>query len=113
MDWIIKETVVCPKTGTAFAIASTSTELQFILWYRGDYFLHSGNIISTTSFGLVANGKLRNLHLLHVFSFSHALWCSLTRNLDCPGNTHPSIRHCPQRSGCRFKQCPYGVLLQH
>ncbi|WP_318386124.1 anti-adapter protein iraM [Enterobacter sp.] len=113
MEWFIKQAVVCSKTGTAFAIASNLRNLNLILWYRGDYFLQKGNTLSVTSFGLIVNGKTRNLQLLHVFSFSHSLWVSLTQNLDCPGNTYPMIRHCPKRPGCLFKHCPYGAMLPH
>lgn len=112
MDWFIKHALVCPGTGTAFAIASCMRNLKLILWYRGDYFLREGNTLSTSPFGLIVNGKKRDLVIVHAFPFSSSLWDSFSNGIDCPGNTHPFIAECPKRPECLFKYCPYGVKAE-
>lgn len=109
MDWFIKQALACPNTGTTFAKASCMRNLKLILWYRGDYFLRQGNTLSTSPFGLIVNGKRRDLIIAHAFPFSPSLWNSLINNMDCPGNTDQFIAECPKRPKCMFKHCPYGV----
>ncbi|NIY47455.1 anti-adapter protein IraM [Cedecea colo] len=109
MDWFIKQTFVCPNTGTAFALATCMRNLKLILWYRGDYFLREGNILSTSPYGLIVNGKERELVIMHAFPFSSTLWTSFRNNIHCPGNNHPFIRECAERWKCLFENCPYGI----
>lgn len=46
MEWSVENNLVCPTTGTAFALTSGAENLKFILWYKGDYFLRTGSVIS-------------------------------------------------------------------
>ncbi len=57
MDWFIKRIIACSKTGNGFSIASSMNNLSLILWYRGDYFWHTENTLSTSSLGLIVNKK--------------------------------------------------------
>ncbi|SQB21886.1 anti-adapter protein IraM [Citrobacter koseri] len=67
MEWSVENNLVCPTTGTAFALTSGAENLKFILWYKGDYFLRTGSVISPEDSGVLANGKKRNIKILHVF----------------------------------------------
>ena len=111
MDWFIKRVIACPKTGTGFALASSMNNLSLILWYRGDYFLHTENTLSTSPFGLIVNGKRRNIEIIHAFPYSPSLWYSFRSKNDCPGNDEPFIRECQERQSCLFKTCPYGTNI--
>ncbi|VFS11879.1 anti-adapter protein IraM [Citrobacter koseri] len=57
MEWSVENNLVCPTTGTAFALTSGAENLKFILWYKGDYFLRTGSVISPEDSGVLANGK--------------------------------------------------------
>ncbi|WP_318374256.1 anti-adapter protein iraM [Enterobacter sp.] len=113
MEWFVKQALACPKTGTAFAVVSGVRNLDLILWYRGDYFLHKGNTLSTTAFGIVANDRKRDIYVIHAFPFSPSLWASFSNNIQCPGNTEPFIHGCTKKTDCRFKHCPYGAMPEH
>jgi len=113
MEWFVKQALACPKTGTAFAVVSGVRNLDLILWYRGDYFLHKGNTLSTTAFGIVANDRKRDINVIHAFPFSPSLWASFSNNIQCPGNTEPFIHGCTKKPDCRFKHCPYGAMPEH
>jgi len=113
MEWFVKQALACPKTGTAFAVVSCMRNLNLILWYRGDYFLHKGNILATSPFGVIANGRNRDITVIHAFPFSSSLWASFSNNIQCPGNTDCFINSCAKRPKCLFKNCPYGVTQEH
>lgn len=34
MEWSVENNLVCPTTGTAFALTSGAENLKFILWYK-------------------------------------------------------------------------------
>lgn len=109
MEWSVENNLVCPTTGTAFALTSGAENLKFILWYKGDYFLRTGSVISPEDSGVLANGKKRNIKILHVFPYSNALWASLHNRIDCPGNGVVTINHCARQQRCVFTLCPYGA----
>lgn len=113
MEWFVKQALACPQTGTAFAAVSCMRNLNIILWYRGDYFLHKGNTISTTPVGITANDRKRDINIIHAFPFSPSLWASFSNNIQCPGNNDPFIDGCSKRPHCRFKNCPFGAMKEN
>lgn len=109
MNWEVKDGIVCPTTGTLFCKISGARSLNLILWYSGDYYLQKGSQIETSAFGMVVDGNIRPLRILHVFPYSHECWRTFKHQISCPGNGHPGIRHCEQQSHCQFGLCPHGA----
>jgi hypothetical protein len=108
--WEVSYTIFCPETGTAFAVVRSVKNLRLILSYKGECWLRNGSEIETAVSGLIVNGKLCNITVLHVFPFTAYLWSDLILKSSCPGNMDPFIRHCSQPVICRFAPCPYGAI---
>ena len=109
MEWVVEENVVCPVTGTAFATVRGAGKLRFIIWYKGNYFLRKGSVISHNLFGITINGKARSVRIVCIFLYSRGLWSTFKGVINCPGNDAPDIRECGQQGKCVFTLCPYGV----
>lgn len=109
MDWEIEQTLVCPKTGTGFAVASAVKNMKLIVWYKGNYFLRTGNILSHSPFGVIVNGRRTSIAIIHTFHYSGALWQTFKNRITCPGNDEPGIINCQHRKTCIFTLCPYGA----
>lgn len=108
MEWIVEKQLVSPTTGTFFALASDTNNTKVIIWYKGSYFIRSGNIIKTGCFGIVINGKARNIEVMHTFPFNHTVWNTFTSTISCPGNE--GVIRCESTCSdrCLFDICPYG-----
>lgn len=46
MRWDITDMLLSPTTGTAFAVARNSENLSVIVWYRGNYFFASEQLVT-------------------------------------------------------------------
>lgn len=109
MNWNIQKFIACPDTGTMYSLAVSAKNLQMILWCKGDYFLRQGSVMDSTPFGMVVNGKVRKIQVLHAFPYSLSLWDYFKERTLCPGNEMPEIRRCPRQTVCAFELCPYGA----
>lgn len=109
MEWLIERNLVCPSTGAAFAVISSYRNLRIILWYKSHYFLRPGGEVIVSDLGIVVNGNIRDISLLHAFPFNENLWQTFEKSLDCPGNKDPALHHCDRKDTCPFDMCPYGV----
>lgn len=109
MEWVVENQLVCPQTGTFFALASGAKNLKLILWYKGNYFIRSGNVIRTGYFGLHINGRARSLEILHAFPFSQPVWNTFKSAMNCPGNDGNMANRCLNAEPCLFQLCPYGL----
>ncbi|WES70223.1 anti-adapter protein IraM [Superficieibacter sp. HKU1] len=109
MDWEIEHTLVCPVTGTGFAIASAVKNMKLILWYKGNYFLRKGNILTHSPFGVIVNGRRTSIAIIHTFHYSGALWNTFKNRISCPGNDDPTLTVCHRYKECVFTLCPYGA----
>lgn len=78
MNWNIQKFIVCPDTGTMYSLAVSAKNLQMILWCKGDYFLRQGSVMDSTPFGMVVNGKVRKIQVLHAFPI--AFRCGIISN---------------------------------
>lgn len=110
MKWLIEKNLVCPSTGVCFALLSGLKNLRMVLFYQGDYFLREGSMLRTSEFGLVINGMIRKIKIIHFLPFNHSLWHTLEDKLGCPGNKAPLLNECDKKTKCVFKLCPYGAL---
>lgn len=110
MDWLIKQTIICPKTASAYSVATQiRTDRKLILYYHGNYFMWKGNVLTVGPCGLIVNGRPPELKILHTMPYSDYLWETLKQHIQCPGNNEPYLRKCEKRAECIFKECPYGL----
>ncbi|EPH6762619.1 anti-adapter protein IraM [Cronobacter dublinensis] len=109
MDWKIVDTLASPDTGTTFTLVQTSYGLRYILWFKGDYFLRRGQVLATSPEGLLVDGRLREIAVIHAAPHSARLWQNLAEKTDCPGNAGATTTACPAGKRCLFKLCPYGL----
>lgn len=109
MNWKIIDSLACPETGTAFAAVMSAKSLKLILWYRGDYFLRTGNTLTTAFSGVFIDGRRRNVEIMHASPYNTRLWSRLIKQTSCPGNTRTCHGFCPQEKKCLFTLCPYGL----
>ncbi|EPN9363791.1 anti-adapter protein iraM [Cronobacter muytjensii] len=109
MDWKIVDTLASPDTGTTFTLVETPYGLRYILWFKGDYFLRRGQILSTCNEGLRVDGRLRAISIIHAAPYSGRLWQNLAEKTNCPGNAGETTGACPGGKRCLFKLCPYGL----
>ncbi len=109
MDWEIEDTLVCPATGTGFAVATAVKNMKLILWYKGNYFLRTGNALNNGPSGISVNGRKTPITIIHTFHHSTALWQIFKNRISCPGNDNQTMINCPQSNECAFTLCPYGA----
>ncbi len=109
MEWKIIDSLASPTTGTFFAATSSPRNVKLIIWYRSDFFLRSGHRISTNNIGLVVNGRLYKIDIIHAFPFSAELWANFIKTTNFPGNSPNFNGPCLNTTICQFKQCPYGI----
>lgn len=109
MEWVVEKQLVCPSTGTCFALVSSAKNLKLILWYKGSYFIRAGNTIRTGYFGININGRARNIEILHAFPYNIILWNTFKSTMCCPGNEALISCECTRAESCLFKICPYGI----
>ena len=109
MQWNIKNSLVCPVTGTGFSVAASAKNLKLIIWYSGDYFLSIGSVINITQNEVFINGIPGDLQVIHAFPYTENLWSTFSKNIKCHGNQNPMLLICNRRSLCKFTLCPYGA----
>ncbi|KAF1367544.1 hypothetical protein [Yokenella regensburgei] len=109
MNWEIKNMLVCPDSGTAYAVAASPGDLDIIVWYKGSYFLRPGNMLTTSDLGLFVNGRQRDIELISCFPYTNSLWLYFQVRTECPGNNNQLLTNCPCEARCLFPYCPYGV----
>nr|WP_217315612.1 hypothetical protein [Enterobacter cloacae complex sp. ECL78] len=51
MEWKVVETIASPESGTIFCKVETQYGLNYILWLKGDYYVRTGEIITTSNQG--------------------------------------------------------------
>ncbi|QFH71681.1 anti-adapter protein iraM [Enterobacter sp. E76] len=109
MEWVVEKQLVCPSTGTFFALVSSARNLKLILWYKGSYFIRTGNSLNTGYFGVNIKGRARNIEIIHAFPFNPVLWNTFKSTMSCPGNDALLSCECNLAESCLFKICPYGI----
>ena len=98
MQWNIKNSLVCPVTGTGFSVAASAKNLKLIIWYSGDYFLSIGSVINITQNEVFINGIPGDLQVIHAFPYTENLWSTFSKNIKCPGNQNPMLLSCNKAS---------------
>jgi hypothetical protein len=74
------------------------------------YGIRVRSMLRSSEFGLVINGMIREIKVIHFLPFNHSLWHMLEDKLGCPGNKAPLLNKCDKKTKCVFKLCPYGAL---
>lgn len=109
MVWLVVDTILCPKTGTAFATIRSSGNLRIIVWYSSDTLLSPGDVIYPFKDGIIVNNKKWNAEFYKTQLINRKLWQMLKDKTDCPANRDNLLEVCPERRQCCFKKCPYGL----
>ena len=107
MQLEVLQNLVCPQTKCGFALAISANNFKLVLCYQGPYFLQPGDTLCTAQFGLVVNGKISSLAIIHIFPHSIAFWSLLRDKLACPGNREPFSGECALFHICQLEICPW------
>ncbi len=109
MEWKIVETVASPETGTFFGKVETSYGLNYILWFKGDYYVRPGEVVMMTEKGILIDDRRRPVWIAHVMTYSSVRWLGFRMKNECPGNRRDMSQQCDRELPCRFKLCPFGL----
>ncbi|EQA1583307.1 anti-adapter protein IraM [Enterobacter hormaechei] len=89
MEWITREGIFNPDTGTRFIVIESLKKLRLIIWYDGDFSIPTDAVLVPTDFGVVVNGVIRNIKIIHIFTYNSELLSLLRSRSNCPGDTFP------------------------
>lgn len=109
MDWEIVDTVVCPESGTIFGKVEAPYGLHYILWFEGDYYVQSGEIVTMTEKGILIDNRCRRVWLIQAMPYSSVRWLGFRMKNECPGNRRDMSQGCDRELPCRFTRCPFGL----
>ncbi|MGF6237440.1 hypothetical protein ABIE02_003611 [Leclercia sp. 1548] len=57
MEWKIVEIVASPDSGTIFGKVETPYGLNYILWFKGGYYVRPGEVVTMTETGMLINHR--------------------------------------------------------
>lgn len=109
MEWKIVETVASPETGTFYGKVETSYGLNYILWFKGDYYVRPREFVMMTEKGILIDNRRRRVWIAHAMPYSSIRWLGLRMKNECPGNRREKSHRCDSELPCRFKICPFGL----
>ncbi|ANG94884.1 anti-adapter protein IraM [Lelliottia amnigena] len=109
MEWKIVETVASPETGTIFGKVETSYGLNYILWFKGDYYVRTGEVVTMTEKGILIDNRRRRVWVAHAMPYSSVRWLGFRMKNECPGNRRETRQRCDHTLPCQFKLCPFGL----
>lgn len=109
MKWKIVDTIASPESGTVYGKVETSCGLNYILWFKGDYYVRTGEVITMTEKGILIDNLRRRVWIAHAMPYSSIRWLRFRMKTDCPGNRREVSHICDSEVACQFKLCPYGL----
>jgi anti-adapter protein IraM len=109
MEWKVVETIASPESGTIFCKVETQYGLNYILWLKGDYYVRTGEIITTSNQGILINDRRRRVWIAQAMPFTSIGWMGFIQKNACPGNRQEMDRPCTAEPPCQFKLCPFGL----
>lgn len=109
MEWKIVETIASPETGTFFGKVETTYGLNYILWFKGDYYVRPGEVVTMTEKGILIDNRRRRVWIAHAMPYSSIRWLGFRMKNECPGNRCELNQRCNSTAQCRFKLCPFGL----
>lgn len=109
MKWVVKSTLLCPQTGTAFSTILSLENWQLIIWYSAKKILTTGDIISPFSNGLIVNKRYYEFQIYKIQPHTRQWWVLLQNTLSCPGNKPIKPTYCNYAGVCLFEHCPYNL----
>ena len=74
MEWKVVETIASPESGTIFCKVETQYGLNYILWLKGDYYVRTGEIITTSNQGILINDRRRRVWIAQAIPFTSIGW---------------------------------------
>lgn len=109
-NWISLGTIVSPITGTFFTTIITQHNHKYVLWYKGDYLIKTGDLIKVCNSGFLIADQLRQINIIQIDKHSATLWRVMQNMSSCPGDTEPENMHCTSTARCIFTTCPHGKV---
>ncbi|WP_288790362.1 hypothetical protein [uncultured Enterobacter sp.] len=109
MEWKVVEIIASPESGTLFCKVETHYGLNYILWLKGDYYVRAGEIITTSSQGILINDRRRRVWIAQAMPFTSIGWMGFKKKNACPGNRQEMDRPCTVETPCQFRLCPFGL----
>jgi len=109
MEWKIVEIVASPDSGTIFGKVETPYGLNYILWFKGDYYVRPGEIVTMTETGMLINHRRQRVWIAQTMPYSSIRWLGFRMKNECPGNRHDGSQRCDRELPCQFKHCPFGL----
>lgn len=109
MEWKIVETVASPETGTLYGKVETSYGLNYILWFKGDYYVRPGEVVMMTEKGMLIDNRQRRVWIVQAMPYSSIRWLGIRMKNECPGNRREMSQRCDSGLPCQFKLCPFGL----
>ncbi|WP_236328806.1 hypothetical protein [Enterobacter quasihormaechei] len=104
MEWKVVETIASPESGTLFCKVETHYGLNYILWLKGDYYVRAGEIITTSSQGILINDRRRRVWIAQAMPFTSIGWMGFKRKTRVQATGRRWIARAPLRrrasSGC-------------
>lgn len=110
MEWKIVEIVASPDTGTIFGKVETPYGLNYILWFKGDYYVRTGEIVTMTEKGILIDNRRKRVWIAHAMPYSSIRWLGFRMKNECPGNRREVGQVCDRELPCQFKHCPFGLM---
>lgn len=106
--WICLGSIASPATGTLFAKILTPHNHKYILWYRGDRLIKTGDQVKVLTNRLFIDDALCDINILQIDKYQHSLWRVMHNMSSCPGHREPLEAPCVAPAKCIFTTCPYG-----
>lgn len=69
MEWKIVEIVASPNTGTIFGKVETPYGLNYILWFKGDYYVSTGEVVTMTEKGILIDNRRKRVWIAHAMPY--------------------------------------------
>ncbi|MFY7342860.1 hypothetical protein ACOTXH_03060 [Enterobacter cloacae complex sp. IR5434] len=83
MEWKVVETIASPESGTIFCKVETQYGLNYILWLKGDYYVRTGEIITTSNQGILINDRRRRVWIAQAMPFTSIGWMGFKKKNAC------------------------------
>lgn len=109
-NWICLGSIVSPITGTFFTTIITQHNHKYVLWYKGDYLIKTGEVIKVCNNDFFIADQLRQINIIQIDKHSTTLWRVMQNMSSCPGDTEPEKMHCTSTARCIFTTCPHGKV---
>lgn len=105
--WVALSTLASPVSGTFFTKIRTEHNHKYVIWYKGNYWLQPGDVISISGSILYIGGRVLQVNIIEIDRYIPTIWRVMSKISSCTGGKEPGSSYCSSRLKCIFKICPY------